>query len=104
MEDPVTQLDARFSHPDAVATEWDETRRVLETAELFWITTARTDGRPHGRAAKAVPAVANSHRAEREPGEEGLHIAALSAARARPLESRAPSSPGSRRSPAIPSS
>lgn len=47
MEDPVTKLNARFSHPDAVATEWGETRRVLETAELFWITTVRTDGRPH---------------------------------------------------------
>jgi general stress protein 26 len=44
---PVTALDERFSDPDAVATEWDETRRLLETAELFWITTVRADGRPH---------------------------------------------------------
>jgi nitroimidazol reductase NimA-like FMN-containing flavoprotein (pyridoxamine 5'-phosphate oxidase superfamily) len=43
----MTTLDARFSDPDAVATEWDETRRVLEAAELFWITTVRADGRPH---------------------------------------------------------
>jgi nitroimidazol reductase NimA-like FMN-containing flavoprotein (pyridoxamine 5'-phosphate oxidase superfamily) len=44
---PVTEIDPRFSDPDAVATEWDETRRVLETAELFWISTVRADGRPH---------------------------------------------------------
>ncbi len=42
-----TELDPRFSDPGAVATEWDETRRVLEAAELFWITTVRADGRPH---------------------------------------------------------
>jgi general stress protein 26 len=45
--EPVTTLDTRFSDPDAVAAGWDETRRVLEEAELFWITTVRVDGRPH---------------------------------------------------------
>ena len=47
MRQPVTELDARFSDPAAVATDWDETRRVLEEAELFWIATVRADGRPH---------------------------------------------------------
>ncbi len=47
MDEPVTELDTRFSDPDAVAIGWDETRRVLETAELFWISTVRADGRPH---------------------------------------------------------
>jgi len=47
MNEPATKLDTRFSDPEAVATEWDETRRVLETAELFWISTVRSDGRPH---------------------------------------------------------
>ena len=47
MTTPVTTLDQRFSHPDAVATGWDETRGVLEEAQLFWITTVRADGRPH---------------------------------------------------------
>jgi general stress protein 26 len=47
MNQPITKLDTRFSDPDAVATEWDDTRRVLETAELFWISTVRNDGRPH---------------------------------------------------------
>lgn len=47
MNQPTTTIDTRFSDPDALATPWDETRRLLETAELFWITTVRADGRPH---------------------------------------------------------
>ena len=47
MSEPVTELDARFSEPGAIATEWAETRRALETAEMFWICTVRADGRPH---------------------------------------------------------
>ena len=47
MTRPRTKLDTRFSDPDAVAADWEETRRVLESAELFWITTVRADGRPH---------------------------------------------------------
>src|SRR5580692_12622368 len=44
---PVTTMDQRFSDPAAAATGWDETRRALEEAELFWITTVRVGGRPH---------------------------------------------------------
>jgi nitroimidazol reductase NimA-like FMN-containing flavoprotein (pyridoxamine 5'-phosphate oxidase superfamily) len=47
MGEPTTELDSRFSAPDAVATTWDETQRTLESAELFWISTVRSDGRPH---------------------------------------------------------
>src|SRR5215813_9002133 len=47
MKEPTTTLDTRFSDRGAVATEWQELRRILETAELFWIATVRTDGRPH---------------------------------------------------------
>jgi general stress protein 26 len=47
MNTPVTALDQRYSGAAAVASTWDETRRVLETAELFWISTVRADGRPH---------------------------------------------------------
>jgi nitroimidazol reductase NimA-like FMN-containing flavoprotein (pyridoxamine 5'-phosphate oxidase superfamily) len=47
MQQPMTELDTRFSDQNAVATDWEETRRVLEQAELFWVTTVRVDGRPH---------------------------------------------------------
>jgi general stress protein 26 len=47
MTEPVTELDTRFSEPDAVATTWEQTRRVLAEAQLFWLTTVHADGRPH---------------------------------------------------------
>ena len=47
MNEPTTTLDARFSDPGGAPASWDETVRTLETAELFWITTVRADGRPH---------------------------------------------------------
>jgi general stress protein 26 len=45
--EPATEIDARFSGPDALATEWGVTQAELAAAELFWITTVRSDGRPH---------------------------------------------------------
>jgi uncharacterized pyridoxamine 5'-phosphate oxidase family protein len=47
MPAPVTTFDQRYSDPAATATGWEETRRALEAAELFWVTTVRADGRPH---------------------------------------------------------
>jgi general stress protein 26 len=47
MKEPVTTLDPRNSPPDGVVTPWEQTRRALETADLFWISTVRADGRPH---------------------------------------------------------
>lgn len=47
MTSPVTTLDRRYSNPDAVATEWEETCQVLQSAQVFWISTVRADGRPH---------------------------------------------------------
>lgn len=47
MTEPATTLDTRFSEPGTIPTAWRETRRQLQNAELFWITTVRADGRPH---------------------------------------------------------
>ena len=44
---PVTEVDARFSNSGAVATEWEQTLAVLESAQLYWLSTVRADGRPH---------------------------------------------------------
>jgi nitroimidazol reductase NimA-like FMN-containing flavoprotein (pyridoxamine 5'-phosphate oxidase superfamily) len=41
------ELDPRFSDPAATAVPWADARRVLESAELSWLTTVRADGRPH---------------------------------------------------------
>lgn len=47
MNEPVAQLDERFSDPDAQPTPWGRVKTALEAAQLSWITTVRTDGRPH---------------------------------------------------------
>ena len=47
MGEPTTELDTRFSEPEAVPIPWETTRGALEAAELFWVSTVRTDGRPH---------------------------------------------------------
>jgi nitroimidazol reductase NimA-like FMN-containing flavoprotein (pyridoxamine 5'-phosphate oxidase superfamily) len=44
---PTTTLNDAFSEPGATVTSWEDTRKLLESAELFWITTVRADGRPH---------------------------------------------------------
>lgn len=54
MNEPVTRLDTRYSEPDGGVTSWEETRRALETAELFWLSTVRADGRPHVTPVVAV--------------------------------------------------
>ena len=45
MKEPTTTSDPR--NPNASAIPWEETRQALETAELFWLTTVRANGRPH---------------------------------------------------------
>jgi general stress protein 26 len=47
MPEPAAKLDTRFSDPAAEATPWPEVERVIEQAELYWLTTVRADGRPH---------------------------------------------------------
>ena len=47
MSAPRAKLDPRFSDGNAQATPWADAARVLEQAELYWLTTVRTDGRPH---------------------------------------------------------
>lgn len=44
---PSTELDQQFSAPEAEATDWEVVRRAVADAQVFWITTVRTDGRPH---------------------------------------------------------
>ena len=52
--EPLTEQDIRFGDPAAGPTPWPEVRRVLETAELFWLSTVRKDGRPHVTPLPAV--------------------------------------------------
>lgn len=52
--EPTPQQDVRFGAPDAAPTPWADVVRVLDTAELFWISTVRKTGRPHVTPLPAV--------------------------------------------------
>lgn len=44
---PDTTLDTRFSSAGAAQTPWKEGRDLLSSAQVYWLTTVRPDGRPH---------------------------------------------------------
>ena len=46
MDNPLTQLDERFSE-GAQPTTWSAATDVLKAAQVSWISTVRADGRPH---------------------------------------------------------
>jgi general stress protein 26 len=52
--EPAAEQDIRFGDPESPPTPWPDVRRVLETAQLFWISTVRRDGRPHVTPLPAV--------------------------------------------------
>jgi nitroimidazol reductase NimA-like FMN-containing flavoprotein (pyridoxamine 5'-phosphate oxidase superfamily) len=45
--EPVTELDARYSSDSATPTGWAQACERLESAEVFWLSTVRPEGRPH---------------------------------------------------------
>jgi PPOX class probable F420-dependent enzyme len=47
-------LDPRYSVPDPIATDWERTRRALESAQVCWLSTLRADGRLHVTPVVAV--------------------------------------------------
>ncbi|MCU4186778.1 pyridoxamine 5'-phosphate oxidase family protein [Acidiferrimicrobium sp. IK] len=51
---PTADLHAGFSAPGAPPTPWEDVLAVLVSAELFWISTVRRDGRPHVTPLPAV--------------------------------------------------
>jgi predicted pyridoxine 5'-phosphate oxidase superfamily flavin-nucleotide-binding protein len=44
---PVPEQDIRFGDSEALPTPWADVVHVLQSAELFWISTVRRGGRPH---------------------------------------------------------
>jgi general stress protein 26 len=52
--EPVPEQDIRFGDPESPPTPWADALHVLETAQLFWISTVRSDGRPHVTPLPAV--------------------------------------------------
>ena len=45
--EPVPELNADFSSHEAVAPPWDRVVEVLTTSEIFFLSTVRSNGRPH---------------------------------------------------------
>ncbi|MFF0817620.1 pyridoxamine 5'-phosphate oxidase family protein [Rhodococcus sp. NPDC003318] len=47
MTEPITDLDHRYSAPGAVAVSWEWALQLVVDAGIYWLTTVRSDGRPH---------------------------------------------------------
>jgi predicted pyridoxine 5'-phosphate oxidase superfamily flavin-nucleotide-binding protein len=45
--EPMVEFNEGFSAPGATARPWADVVEVLETSEMFWLSTVRRDGRPH---------------------------------------------------------
>lgn len=45
--DPTPEFDDRFSEPGSAPVSWADVAEVLQDSEVFWLSTVRTDGRPH---------------------------------------------------------
>jgi hypothetical protein len=52
--DPIAELDERFSDPGVQPTPWAKARTLLETSKAYWLSTVRPDGRPHVTTIAAV--------------------------------------------------
>jgi general stress protein 26 len=76
MSDPAVRFDGQFSDPDAKATPWVTTQRTLETAQMFWISTVRSDGRPHVTPLVAVWLDGALHFATGPREQKAVNIAA----------------------------
>lgn len=52
--EPTAELGQEYSEPGAAPPPWSEVRAVLESSEMFWLSTVRRDGRPHVTPLPAV--------------------------------------------------
>ena len=85
---PATELDPRYSTPDAAATPWEEARDALIRAELYWIATMRPSGQPHVTPLLAVWADGAMHVSTGDDERKARNLAANPAARSPPGATR----------------
>ena len=76
MTEPTAELDARFSQPGATATSWSAVTDVLDTAEIFWLSTVRRDGRPHVTPLPAIWDAGTLHFCTGEEEQKTRNLAA----------------------------
>src|SRR2546423_15702663 len=71
---PAAELDARFSDPNASATPWERVEHTIDGAELFWISTVRSDGRPHVTPLPAVWVGGSLYFCTGAEGQKGVNL------------------------------
>lgn len=74
--DPTPEQDLRFGDPTSPSTPWGDVVRTIETAELFWISTVRSDGRPHVTPLTAVWSDSRLHFCTGPSEQKALNMAA----------------------------
>jgi len=47
LTEPIAEFNESFSEPGATAPPWTDVVQVLTASEMFWLSTVRSDGRPH---------------------------------------------------------
>ena len=52
--EPTIDLDRRFSSEGAKPVPWHTVVAAIEAAEIFWLSTVRSDGRPHATPLPAM--------------------------------------------------
>ena len=52
--EPTVEFNGDFSEPGAQAVPWSDAEGVLEKSEMFWLSSVRSDGRPHVTPLPAV--------------------------------------------------
>ncbi|HEX4211945.1 MAG TPA: pyridoxamine 5'-phosphate oxidase family protein [Candidatus Dormibacteraeota bacterium] len=76
MREPLTTIDRRYSDPAAVATPWATAEAALEQAELAWLVTLRSDGRPHSTPVVPVWADDAMHFTTGDSEQKGANLRA----------------------------
>ncbi|MBU2664536.1 pyridoxamine 5'-phosphate oxidase family protein [Actinoplanes bogorensis] len=61
MSEPLGELHPGFSSPGATARPWSDVDDTLTSAKIFWLSTVRTDGRPHVTPLPAVWTAGSLH-------------------------------------------
>jgi general stress protein 26 len=54
MTEPTVEFTGDFSEPGAGPVPWADVDAILDKSEMFWLSTVRTDGRPHVTPLPAV--------------------------------------------------
>src|SRR4051794_36052452 len=54
MSDPTVEFNAGFSEPGSGPVPWTDVDAILDNSEMFWLSTVRSDGRPHVTPLPAV--------------------------------------------------